>query len=40
MGSPVVDSIVNFAAHVYPPALQSGFHGVFHTPGVRSLFPL
>ena len=40
MGKPVADSMVNFAAHVKPPALQSGFHGVLNTPGTRSLGPV
>ena len=40
MGKPVADSMVNFAAQVKPPALQSGFHGVLNTPGTRSLGPV
>jgi hypothetical protein len=40
MGKLVVESMVNLAAHVQPPALQSGFHGVLNTPGTRSLGPV
>src|SRR3954468_19705075 len=40
MGRLVPDSMVNFAAHVKPPALQSGFQGVLNTPGTRSFGPV
>ena len=32
--------MVNFPAHMKPPALQSGFHGVLNTPGTKSLGPV